>query len=411
MKKTVLRSYARLIARIGINVKKGQEVIVNAELDCPEFVEMLVKECYIAGAGKVTVEWSHQPVTKINIERRSLEVLSKMEEWEIEKLRHRTEVLPATIYLMSEDPDGLNGIDKEKYQRSTQARYKVIKPFRDKMDNRYQWCIAAVPGKAWAKKIFPDMRVNAAKEKLWEAILKTSRVDPEGNSDPIKNWQNHNEELKNRCVYLNSLGIEALHYKTDRGTDLTVGMISDAEFLGGGEYTLQGNFFNPNIPSEEVFITPRKGKADGIVYATKPLSYRGELIENFYFRFENGKVVEAHAEKNDKLLNLMINVDEGAAYLGECALVPDSSPINRTGILFYNTLFDENAVCHLALGEGFTNTIKNFDKYSLDELHEKGVNESMIHEDFMIGDETLNITATTFKGETIEIFRNGEWAF
>ena len=255
------------------------------------------------------------------------------------------------------------------------------------------------------------MRVNAAKEKLWEAILKTSRVDPEGNSDPIKNWQNHNEELKNRCVYLNSLGIEALHYKTDRGTDLTVGMISDAEFLGGGEYTLQGNFFNPNIPSEEVFITPRKGKADGIVYATKPLSYRGELIENFYFRFENGKVVEAHAEKNDKLLNLMINVDEGAAYLGECALVPDSSPINRTGILFYNTLFDENAVCHLALGEGFTNTIKNFDKYSLDELHEKGVNESMIHEDFMIGDETLNITATTFKGETIEIFRNGEWAF
>ena len=411
MKKSVLTKYARLIARVGANIKKGQQVVINAELDCPDFVEILVKECYKAGASKVSVEWSHQPVTKLNINFRSLDVLSTVEGWEVAKLEHRTEILPVTIYLLSEDPDGLNGIDREKYQKASQERYKIIKPLRDKMDNKYQWCIAAVAGKAWAKKMFPGLKSGAAKEKLWEAILKASRVDVEGKDDPIENWHIHNETLKSKCAYLNSLGIQSLHYKSERGTDLKVGMIKDAMFLGGGEYTLQGNFFNPNIPSEEVFITPARGKAEGIVYSTKPLSYRGELIENFSIRFENGKAVEVHAEKNEKLLELMINLDEGSSYLGECALVPCSSPINKTGILFYNTLFDENAVCHLALGEGFTNSIKDFEQYTLEQLHQKGVNESMLHEDFMIGDETLSITATTYNGDVVEIFRNGEWAF
>ncbi len=411
MKTSVLRKYARLIATVGGNIKKGQEVVIQAELDCPEFVELLVAECYKAKASKVVVEWTHQPITKLNAKYRSLKVLSKVEAWEEAKLKRKTEVLPVCIYLLSEDPDGLNGIDREKYQKASQARYKIIKPYRDEMDNKYQWCIAAVPGVKWAKKIFPHLRKEQAIEALWRAILTASRVDPDGNDDPIENWNNHNADLLDRCNYLNSLGLESLEYSADNGTKLTVGLIEDAAFLGGGEDTLLGNYFNANIPSEEIFISPMKGKAEGVVYSTKPLSYRGELIENFSVRFENGKAVEVHAEKNEALLKTMIEMDEGASYLGECALVPYSSPINKTGILFYNTLFDENAACHLALGAGFTNCIKNFENYTLEQLHAKGVNDSMIHEDFMIGCESLNIVGIKKDGERVQIFKDGEWAF
>lgn len=411
IKTSVLKKYAKLIATVGGNIKKGQEVVITAELDCPEFVELLVTECYKAKASKVTVEWTHQPITKINAKYRSLKVMSTVEEWEEKKLSHKVDTLPVCIYLLSEDPDGLNGIDREKYQKASQARYKIIKPYRDKMDNKYQWCIASVPGVKWAKKVFPELRKEQAVEKLWRAILTASRVDPDGGDDPIINWKEHNEDLQKRCDYLNSLGLTSLEYSADNGTKLTVGLIPDAMFMGGGETTLTGNFFNANIPSEEIFITPMKGKAEGIVYSTKPFSYRGELIEDFSIRFEGGKAVEVHARKNEKLLKTMIEMDEGAAYLGECALVPYSSPINKSGILFYNTLFDENAACHLALGEGFPNCIKNFENYTLAQCREKGINESMIHEDFMIGCDTLSIKGICADGSTVQIFRDGEWAF
>ena len=409
MKKSVLKKYAKLIATVGGNVKKGQEVIIQAELDCPDFVTMVVDECYKAGAKKVIVEWSHQPITKLNIRHRSLPVLSSIEDWEVAKLQHRLDNLPVMIYLISEDPDGLKGINQTKYQKSVQARYKIIKPFRDKMDSKYQWCIAGVPGKAWAKKLFPNVRTSVAIEMLWKAILTASRVDIDGNDDPCKNWNDHNTDLKKKYDYLNSLGIETLEYNASNGTSLKVGLIEDALFMGGGENTLSGNFFNPNIPSEEIFVTPMKGKAEGIVYSSKPLSYQGQLIENFSVKFENGKAVEVYAEKNEELLKQMISMDEGAAYLGECALVPFSSPINKSGILFYNTLFDENAVCHLALGAGFANCIKDFEKYTLEECHEKGINDSMIHVDFMIGTADLSITAHTRDGKHIQIFKDGEW--
>lgn len=411
MKKSTLKKYAELIVKVGINLQKKQEVIIQAELDCPEFVEAVVKECYKAGASNVTVEWSHQPISRIHAKNRSLAVMSRVEEWEKAKLQLRVDKLPAMIYLISDDPDGMKGVDREKCQRASQERYKVIKPYRDAIDNKYQWCIAAVPGEKWAKKVFPELSKAKAKEKLWEAILTASRVSPDGSDDPIENWNKHNEDLKKRCDHLNSLGIDELEYRSSNGTDLRVGLIGDALFMGGGETTLGGNFFNANIPSEEIFITPKRGRADGIVYSTKPLSYRGELIEDFYIRFENGRVTETHAEKNGELLRQMTEMDEGAAYLGECALVPYSSPINKSGILFYNTLFDENAACHLALGEGFANCIKDFDKYTLAECREKGINESMIHEDFMIGSEDLSIVAHTRDGRSVQIFKNGEWAF
>lgn len=403
-----MQKYARLIARKGINVKKGQEVIVSASLDQPEFVKMVVEECYRAGASKVTVEWSFQPITKLHYRYRSLKTLSTFEKWEIEKLEHKCETLPATIYIESDDPDGLKGIDQTKVSKASQAKYPIIKPYHDKMDNKYQWCIAAVPGEAWAKKVFPGERTSKAVEKLWNAILYTSRADGD---DPVKAWEEHNADLKTRFEYLNSLGIESLHYTASNGTDFTVGLIPDALFMGGSEFTLGGTEFNPNIPSEEVFTSPMKGKAEGVVHATRPLSYRGELIENFSVRFENGKAVEVHAEKGEELLKQMISMDENAAYLGECALVPFDSPIRNSEITFFNTLFDENACCHLAFGRGFENCIKDFDKYTLEECREKGINDSLIHVDFMIGSKDLNITAHTRGGKDVAIFKDGNWAF
>ena len=408
MKKTVLKKYAQLIAKMGGNVQKGQDVILYAELDQPEFAKMVAEECYRLGARKVWMEWSYQPMVKLNQQKCSLKTLSHIEDWEVEKLKHRAETLPVCIYLESEDPDGLRGVDQAKISKASQARYPIIKPFHDQMDNKYQWCIAAVPGAAWAKKVFPGESRSRAIEKLWEAILYTSRVD----DDPIAAWNAHNKDLADRCAYLNSLGIETLEYKSANGTDFRVGMIEDALFLGGAEKAQDsGIVFNPNIPSEEAFISPKKGVAEGIVYSSRPLSYRGELIENFSVRFEAGKAVEVHAEKGEELLKEMISMDEGAAYLGECALVPYDSPIRKSGIMFYNTLFDENAACHLALGRGFTNTIKDYDKYTLQECYDKGINDSMIHVDFMIGTEDLSITGITRDGKRIAIFENGNWAF
>lgn len=407
MKKTVLREYARLIVRCGVNVQKGQEVLIYAGLDQPEFVQMVVEEAYKAKAKKVTVDWDYQPLQKLHVRHQSVKTLGEVTEWQKAKLQHFVDVVPCRIHLMSEDPDGLKGINMGKLAKARQLRYPIVKPYHDQLENKDQWCIAAVPGAAWAKKVFPGMRTSAAMEKLWEAILFTSRVT----EDPVKAWQEHNADLHDRCAYLNSLNIRSLHYTADNGTDLTVGMIPEGEWKGGGDTSLQGIFFNPNIPTEECFISPKRGEAEGIVYSTKPLSYQGQLIENFSVRFENGKAVEAKAEKGEELLKTMISMDEGAAYLGECALVPQRSPIAESGILFYNTLFDENAACHLALGMGFADTIKDFQNKTLDECRAMGINDSMIHEDFMIGCDSLNIDGICEDGKVVPIFRGGNWAF
>ena len=407
MKKSILRKYAHLIAVTGINVQKGQEVFVAAELDQPEFVKMVVEECYRAGAKRVIVDWNYQPLDKLHIRWRSQKNLSTLESWEEARWQHYVKEIPCRIYLVSEDPDGLKGINQEKFAKAQQEKYKVIRPYRDQIENKYQWCIAAVPGAAWAKKLFPKLPKGQAIEKLWEAILAASRVT----DDPVQAWKEHNEDLARRCAYLNALGIETLEYRSANGTNFRVGMIEDAEFKGGGETSLLGHYFNPNIPSEEVFISPKRGVAEGVVYSTKPLSYQGQLIENFSIRFENGKAVEVHAEKNEELLKKIVSMDEGAAYLGECALVPYDSPIQNTGLLFCETLFDENAACHLALGMGFADTIRNFEKYTLDECRAKGINDSMVHVDFMIGSADLDIDAHTRDGKTVPIFRKGNWAF
>ena len=237
MKKTVLRAYARLIAEVGARVRKGQDVVIEAELDQPEFVTMVADACYHAGARKVTVTWKHQALEKLAIRRESVKTLQTVEDWERAKLQHYVDTLPCRIYLLSEDPDGLRGVSPAKMARARQGRYSVIKPYRDQMEGRYQWCIAAVPGAAWAKKVFPHETKARAVEKLWEAILHTCRVD----DDPIAAWNAHNADLQSRCDHLNSLGIASLEYHASNGTNLTVGMIPEAQFCGGGEYTIGGS--------------------------------------------------------------------------------------------------------------------------------------------------------------------------
>ena len=407
MKKTSLRKYAHLIAKCGVNVQPGQEVFITAGLDQPEFVKMLVEECYKLGSSRVVVDWSYQPLQKVVYKYESLETLGSLTGYQKARWEHYIEKIPCRIFLESEDPDGLKGIDQEKMLKARQMSYPLIKGYRDELQNKYQWCIAAVPGAAWAKKMFPGLSKGQAVEKLWEAILFTSRVT----DDPVQTWNEHNRDLNDRCAYLNGLGIEKLHYTASNGTDFSVGMIPEAEFKGGDNTSLQGYFFNPNIPTEECFISPMKGVAEGTLVSTMPLSREGQLIDKFWIRFHEGKAVEWHAELNEQLLTNIITADEGSAYIGECALVPFDSPIRKSGLLFYSTLFDENAACHVALGFGFPESIRGFENKTLEECRAMGVNDSMLHVDFMIGCADLNIDAITRDGRTVAIFRDGNWAF
>ena len=406
MNKTKLSKYAELIVKKGINVKKGQDVIVYADLDQPEFVSMVVDKLYKSGARRVFVEFSYQPLTKVHFKGASVKALSQFENFEVEKLKWRADTLPAHLYLISDDPDGLKGIDQEKYAKVQRSRYTVIKPYRDSMEAKYQWCIAAVAGKKWAKKIFPDCRASVAVEKLWQAILDCSLVT----DDPIKEWDEFNKNIKEKCEYLNSLKLAKLYYKSSNGTDFQVTLNKLGRFCGGFDTTLGGVSFNPNIPSLEIFTSPKYGECEGTVVATKPLSYQGQLIENFSITFSGGKVSEVHAEKNEALLQKMVSMDEGASMLGECALVPFDNPINNSGLLFYETLYDENACCHLALGHGFPDCLVGYENMTLKEYHENGINDSMIHVDFMIGSRDLEIVGETVDGKKVKIFENGVWA-
>ena len=408
MKKSILREYAKLIVRCGVNVQKGQEVLIYAGLDQPEFVAMVVEEAYKAKAGLVTVNWNYQPLTKLHARYQTVKSLGTVHEWEKAKLQHYVDSVPCRIHLISDDPDGLKGVNTAKLAKGRQLSYPILKPYSDARNGQEQWCGAAVPGVAWAKKLFPSLSKNQAVEKLWEAILSASRVL---DGDPIENWAKHNENMANHCKYLNDLKIEKLHLFADNGTDLTVGLIAEGQFCGGGETTKSGVFFNPNIPTEECFTSPKRGEAEGIVHSTKPLSYQGQLIDKFWMRFENGKAEEAHAEIGDEVLQTMLNMDEGARYLGEVAIVPQSSPINQSGLLFFNTLYDENAVCHLAVGMGFMDCLTDYHNRTLEEGRQLGINDSMIHTDFMIGCDTMNIDAICADGRTVRIFENGQWTF
>ena len=353
------------------------------------------------------VDWDYQPLTKLAARWQKEKDLSFTKDWEKARLQDMVDNLPARIWLDSEDPDGLRGIHP-RFFKAMQARRKVSKPYRDAIENKHQWCIAAVPGEAWAKKLYPALSRHQAVEQLWKDILFTSRADGE---DPMADWEAHDADLKARSAYLNDLRLRSLHYQSANGTDFTIGLIPGSRFLAGSDTTLSGVRYSPNIPTEEVFTTPDRRTAEGIVFATKPLSFQGQLIENFSVRFHEGRAVEWKAEKGQEVLDQIVTMDEQSHYLGECALVPKNSPINESGILFFNTLFDENAACHLALGMGFNECVIGYENMSDEELFEKGVNDSINHTDFMIGSEDLSIDGVTEDGRTVPLFRDGTWAF
>jgi len=407
MDKKLLEDYARLIVDTGARITKGEEVVINCNLDQPEFITMVVEKCYKAGAKRVMVNWNHNPIEKLDLKYQTLGTLSNLTPMALAKQKFYTKKLCTMLHIISDDPDALKGVNQTKYAKSRAKLFPKIKKYRDARDGKYKWVIAAVPSKPWAKKVFPKLNEDDAVEALWKAILTTSRVD--GN-DPVENWNKHNEILTEKKEKLSNLNLKCLKYKASNGTDFSVELIPGVVWGAGQEVAVNKGLYNPNIPSEEVFTTPYRGKCEGLLVASKPLSYNGELIEDFSIRFENGKAVQVKARKGQKILEHLIKMDEGAAMLGEVALVPFDSPINNSGILFYETLFDENAACHVALGFGFRELYPDSDDMTTEQLKEKGINDSMVHVDFMIGTKDLSIVGETFDGKKVQIFKDGNWA-
>ncbi len=408
MNKSILKKYAKVIVTKGVNVQKGQDVVINSSVEIAYFTKLVVLECYKAKARSVRVEWSYDEVSKMNYKYQSLETMTELPKWYLEKLQYQVEKLPAMIHLLSEDPDAFNDVDQKKMTQVRMKNGPVIMKYREQMDNKYQWTIVGIPGEKWAKKVFPNETKNNAIKKLWDAILHTTRL----NGDPVANWEAHNKNISEKCKKLNDLVIKELHYKSKNGTDFTIGLDKTALFAGGSEKTLGGVEYNPNMPTEECFTSPNKHTASGVVFSTKPLSVMGKVVNDFGFRFEEGKVIEvlAKSEEEKKLLEELISLDEGAKMLGEVALVPFDSPVNETGILFFNTLYDENACCHLALGRAFNECIRGYQNMSEEEIAKVDLNKSMIHVDFMIGSSDLEIDAKTYDGKDVKIFKKGTWA-
>ena len=401
-----LKEYASLLAQRGINVQKGEEVWINCQTHQMEFVRLVVEELYKAGAKKVRVDISDDEISKLGYKYASASTLGKVPNYTIAEYKYMIKHNPSILHIVSDDPDAFKEISQAKLSKVMFSYRKKIKPYRDQIDGKYKWCIAAVPSKAWAEKVFPSLKGEEAIEALWEAILSCSRVD----GHAVSNWDNHNAELMKHRKQLAALDFQYLEYKASNGTDFKVELMKDVLWGGGVEFTDKGLSYNPNIPSEEVFTSPKAGSIEGIVYSSKPLSYNGQIIDEFWLRFENGKVSKVGAKKNQKLLEHMVATDEGARMLGEVALVPYDSPIQNSKILFYETLFDENAACHLALGHGFKELFPEGASISNEEARRRGLNDSMIHVDFMIGTADLEIVGTSFSGKKTTIFKNGNWA-
>lgn len=408
MKKSIMRKYAKLAVQKGVNLHKGQGAVIRASVSEHEFAEMVAEEAYRAGAKWVRIDWNDQALTKLAYRHESVTQLSRVEDWEVEKVKHSVKELPCMIAIASADPDGMKGINPGKLQKTMIARSKVLKPLNDEMDNKFQWTIVAVPSKKWAKKVFPGERASTAVEKLWDQIFQAVRITED--NDPVAEWDTHNQILHEKCEKLNALELDCLHYQAPNGTDFKCWLIPGSQWHGGSDTLWNGIEFNPNMPSEEVFISPMRGRCEGRLVSTLPLSYQGVVIPRFSFDFQDGKAVAVHGEEHQELLEKMIAIDEGACMLGELALVPHDSPISNSGVLFYNTLFDENAACHVAMGAGFNDTIPGFADMSREELKEAGINDSAIHVDFMIGCKDLDITGYTRDGREIPIFQKGGWA-
>ena len=408
MKKSIMQKYAAAVVKLGANVQEGQYVYIYANVRQKDFVAKLAEECYKAKARFVKVEWGCDEITKLTYQNVSYETHIENIKMNESRLKDMVNLLPVRIHVSDSDPDGMKGVDLTASLKARRDTYMDMKKYYDAMENKYQWVICAMPSLAWAKKVFPNDKPQVAFKKLEQAILDTTRID----NNAIKNWEKHIVNLQEKAKVLNELILDYLQYKSSNGTDLKIHLMPNHFWLSAQEATLDTNIvFTANMPTEEVFTMPTFDGVDGVVVATKPLSFRGKLIENFKVYFENGKAVKVEAEKGQEVLEQMLAEDEWSAHLGEVALVPFNSPINKSGILFYNTLFDENACCHLAFGAAFKNNVKDYEKLTEEDFKKMKFNESMNHVDFMIGSEDLEIIGTKFDGTKVQIFKDGNWAF
>ncbi len=407
-KKELINKLARLAVRTGVNVQKGQDVVVRATTETTILVREIVREAYLAGAKRVSVDWSDDIVSYESLSHMDQETLSEVPAWLVSKTKEQMEGGACYISVSSPVP-GLNAdIDPQKLQKAGIARQKALSFFQTHMmGNKTQWTIVAAPNQVWAEQVFPKLKGEEAVEALWEAIFEASRVRVE--TDPVKVWETHNAELAAHNQVLNNHRFKSLHFKNSLGTDLTVELVNDHVWAGGGEISGQGVYFNPNIPTEENFTMPYKWGTSGKVVATKPLNFQGKLIEDFYLVFEQGKVIQFDAKKEKEALQNILDTDEGSRYIGEIALISHESPISNTGILFLNTLFDENASCHMALGRAYPMNIKGGNSMSVEDLVSKGYNLSMVHSDFMFGSEDMSIVGTKEDGTTVVVFEDGNF--
>lgn len=402
------RKYAELLLRQGVNVQPGQEVAVAAPVSVAPFVRMVVKAAYQAGAGHVTVMWKDDELSRLEYENVDLSWFEKVPEWRRTQLNGLAEQGACFLWLDGDDPDGLDGIDPVKIATGSRAVNTQCKVWRTGLDfGRNAWSIGGVPTAPWAQKVFPDKDPGDALLALWDAVLEVSRVT----NDPQSEWETHNARLEKNKRRLNAARFSALHYKASNGTDLTVGLSPAHVWEGGAATTVGGVRFFPNIPTEEVFTTPDCNRTQGIVHSALPLVHAGKVVRDFWFRFENGRVVDFDAAEGRDVIASILETDEGAARLGECALISKNTPIRESGLLFYSTLYDENASCHLALGMGFPECFEGGFDLSPDELLTHGVNQSAQHVDFMIGTDDLDITGIKPDGEEIPVFTHGQWAW
>ena len=404
----LLKKFAKLSVEVGANVQKDQILIVQSSTETSELARLIVEAGYNAGAKSVLVDWSDAYVTRLNYKGRSIETLKEIPQWSIDKAKSLIDNGACMINISSPVP-GLNkDVDPAKLQASGLAQMKAMKFVQDyMMQNNTQWNIIAAPNKVWAKQVFPDLNEEDAVEALWDAILKASRVTE--TNDPIKEWESHNKILSDHNKVLTDYQFESLHFINGLGTDLTIKLVQNHIWAGGVETTKKGISFNPNIPTEENFTMPHKYGVDGKVFATKPLNYQGKLIEDFWLEFKDGKVINYSAKKQQDALKNLLEVDDGSSRLGEVALISYNSPINNTGILFLNTLFDENASCHLALGRAIAWTIQNGTNMTKEEYEAAGVNQSMVHVDFMFGSKDMQVEGTLKNGKKVVIFKDGDF--
>ncbi len=405
--RTKLFDLARATVDVGLNLQKGQDLLITSPIEALPLVRNIAKYAYQKGSGIITPFFYDDELALARYTNSNDEVYDRASTWLYEAMAKAYSNGAARLAIAGDNPMLFTGIDGELIARVNKAASLASKPAMEKITNfDINWSITSYPTLSWAKLVFPNLPDEKAVQALADAIFKASRVE---DGDVLDNWQQHNSNLHKRSKWLNEQNFDALHFKSEN-TDLKIGLADDHQWQGGAAQAKNGVTCNANIPTEEVFTTPHSQKVDGVVYSTKPLSYQGNLIENIMMRFEAGKVVEVKSSKGEDVLQKLLASDEGACRLGEIALVPHSSPISASGLLFYNTLYDENAACHIAMGQCYAKCFKNGTSLSSEEIERKGGNQSLIHVDWMIGSQHIDVNGITKSGEIVPVFRKGEWA-